>query len=300
MIEAFGKRECMELSDLSTFAAVAHAQGITAAARELHTVQSNVTSRIKGLEEEIGLALFTRHSRGMVLTDAGRRLLPYAERLLASSARARSAAADNGVPQGSLTIGSMETTAAVRMPALLSEYHRACPQVRLSLQTGPTAQLIAGLLDRTLDAAFVAGPLDHPDLVAYPAFTEELVLVTPRQIKTEEDLRRMASQGLTALMFKIGCSYRQRLEQALAAAGLPVASRLELGTLDGILGCVAVGMGVTLLPRTVVERSVHATAFTCHRVGPEHERVTTLLAHRRDGYVGSALKHLTTLASAAG
>jgi DNA-binding transcriptional LysR family regulator len=288
----------MELSDLSTFVAVARAQGITAAARQLHTVQSNVTSRIKGLEEEIGVALFSRHSRGMALTDAGRRLLPYAERLLALAHEAKSATADDSVPRGSLMIGSMETTAAVRLPALLSKYHRACPRVRLSLRTGPSAELIAGVLDRTLDGAFVAGPLDHPDLIALAAFDEELVLVTPRQIESEEDLRRLAPDGLTVLMFRIGCSYRQRLEQVLAALGLPISARLELGTLDGILGCVAAGMGVTLLPRAVVEQSSHATALVCHPVGPEHGRVATVLALRRDAYIGSALKHLTMLACA--
>jgi DNA-binding transcriptional LysR family regulator len=287
----------MELSDLSTFAAVARAQGITAAARELHTVQSNVTSRIKGLEEEIGVALFVRHSRGMLLTDAGRALLPYAERLLALAREAKRAAADDGVAQGALMIGSMETTAAVRLPALLSEYHRTCPKVKLSLRTGPTAELVAGVLERSLDGAFVAGPLEHPDLIAYPTFAEELVLVTPREVKSEEDLRRLASDGLTVLVFRIGCSYRQRLEQVLAALGLPIASRLELGTLDGILGCVAVGMGATLLPRAVVERSVHAPELVCHSVGSGHGRVTTVLALRRDAYVGSALKHLTLLAS---
>lgn len=109
----------MELSDLSTFA-VARCGGITPAASELGTVQSNVTTRIRTLEAEVGVPLFERHSRGMILTGAGRRLLPYVERLTALSREAFVAARDDGVPKGPLAIGSMETTAAVRLPALLA------------------------------------------------------------------------------------------------------------------------------------------------------------------------------------
>ena len=80
-------------------------------------MQSNVTQRVKALEAEIGTALFERHSRGMTLTGAGRRLLPYAQRMAALSREALLAARDDGEPKGPLAIGSMETTAAVRLPA---------------------------------------------------------------------------------------------------------------------------------------------------------------------------------------
>lgn len=107
----------MELSTLATFSAVARCDGITRAASELRTVQSNVTNRIKVLEAEVGVPLFERHSRGMTLTGAGRRLLPYVERLVALSREAMAATRDDGVPKGPLAIGSMETTA--RLPRRL-------------------------------------------------------------------------------------------------------------------------------------------------------------------------------------
>ena len=287
----------MELSDLMTFATVARTQRITAAARVLNTVQSNVTGRIKGLEAEIGLTLFSRHSRGMVLTDAGHRLLPYAERLLSLSREALRAARNDGLPRGELLIGSMETTAALRLPGLLADYHRAYPYVQLSLRTGPTAEMAEAVLERALDCAFVAGPLEHPDLVAHPAFQEELVLVTQRALLSLDAVAGAASNGLAALMFKVGCSYRQRLEQVLAGLGLSVYGRLEFGTLDGILGCVAAGVGVTLLPRAVVEQSAQATALRCHTLEPLHAHVETLLVLRRDAYVGAALLRLMSLVS---
>src|SRR5581483_5881209 len=114
----------VELIDLQTFSAVARTGGITRAAEELNTVKSNVTQRVKALEAEIGTALFERHSRGMTLTGAGRRLFPYAERMAALTREAVLAARDDGEPKGPLSIGSMETTAAIRLPALLAEFHR--------------------------------------------------------------------------------------------------------------------------------------------------------------------------------
>src|ERR1700737_1664123 len=127
----------VELTDFLTFSAVARTGGITRAAEDLNTEQSNVTQRVKALEAEIGTALFERHSRGMTLTGAGRRLLPYAQRMAALSREAVLAARDDGEPAGPLAIGSMETTAAVRLPSLLAEFHRHFPAGRLTLRTAP-------------------------------------------------------------------------------------------------------------------------------------------------------------------
>src|SRR6476659_1096617 len=161
----------MELSDLVTFSTVARTGGVTRAAEELNTVQSNITQRVKALETEIGTPLFERHSRGMTLTGAGRRLLPYAQRMAALSREAVLAARDDGEPRVPLSIGSMETTAAVRRPALLADFHRRFPAVRLTLRTSPTADLVTAVLEGTLDGAFVAGPIEHAELVATTAFS---------------------------------------------------------------------------------------------------------------------------------
>jgi DNA-binding transcriptional LysR family regulator len=280
----------MELSDLAIFAAVARCGGITRAAGELNTVQSNVTTRIKTLEAEIGSPLFERHSRGVVLTGAGRRLLPYAERFAALSKEAVAAARDDGVPKGPFALGSMETTAAVRLPPVLARYHAAHPFVQLALRTGPTASLVAAVLDGELEAAFVAGPIDHPDLAVETAFEEELVLVTADRWTSLAGLRAGTPEsGPTALCFRTGCSYRQRLDQVLAALGWPCPMRLEFGTLDGILGCVGGDMGVTLLPRAVVERCGWTANVRAHALEKVHRDIKTLLIRRRNSHESSAL-----------
>jgi DNA-binding transcriptional LysR family regulator len=281
----------MELSDLVTFSTVARLGGITRAADELNTVQSNVTQRVKALEAEIGTALFERHSRGMTLTGAGRRLLPYAQRMAALSREAVLAARDDGEPKGPLSIGSMETTAAVRLPPLLAEFHHRYPAVRLSLRTAPTADLVAAVLDGSLDGAFVAGPIDHAELSAVSAFTEELVLVTARRWSSLAALRAGTPEsGPTALVFRTGCSYRQRLEQVFSEFGWPSAARFELGTLDGMIGCVAADMGVTLLPRAVVGRN---ETINIHKLKAAQSAVDTLFITRRSAHQYSALQGFT-------
>jgi LysR family transcriptional regulator, cell division regulator len=281
----------VELIDLLTFSTVARTGGITRAAAELNTVQSNVTQRVKALESEIGTALFERHSRGMTLTGAGRRLLPYAQRIAALSREAAIAARDDGEPKGPLSIGSMETTAAVRLPSLLAEFHRRFPAVRLTLRTATTADLVAAVLDGALDGAFVAGPIEHAELRSTLAFTEELVLVSARRWTSLANLRAGTPEsGPTALVFRTGCTYRQRLEQVLSELGWPSAARLELGTLDGMIGCVAADMGVTLLPRAVVERSDQNGNVSIHSLSASRSQVDTLFIQRSGARQYSALQ----------
>lgn len=279
----------MEISDLATFAAVARCAGITKAARQLNTVQSNVTTRIKSLEDEVGVPLFERHSRGVVLTSAGHRLLPYAERAAALVREAAVVARDDGEPRGLLTIGAMETSVAVRLPPILANFHANHPDVQLAVRTGPTASLVDMVLNNEVDGAFIAAPIDHPAIVAEQAFEEELVLVSSHRWSSLQELRRDAGT-LSALMFRTGCSYRQRLEQALVALGRPSFQRLEFGTLEGILGCVAADVGVTLLPRSVVESSGARAGLRIHDVEPALARAPTLFVRRKAAFDGTVMR----------
>lgn len=272
---------------LSTFVAVARRGSVSAAAEDLHTVQSNVTARIKQLEADLGVALFVRHSRGVVPTPAGERLLGYAQRFQALEAETRAALHDDGELRGPLRLGTMETTAAVRLPPLLQRFHAAHPQVQLEVRTGTSAELLQQVQRHQLDAAFVAGPLDHPELDSRRVFREELVLV---QAADSPGIDALLARGrLTVIVFRVGCTYRQRLEAAFAAHGWGPAQRLEFGTLDGMLGCVAAGVGVTGLPRSVVEAYRGAPGLRIEPFGPDGLWVDTLLVRRHDSFRSAAL-----------
>jgi DNA-binding transcriptional LysR family regulator len=277
----------MDASDLKVFEAVARCGGMSRAAAELNTVQSNVTARVRNLEAELGVALFRRHARGVALTPAGERLLPYAAQVAALLADAARAARDDGAPAGPLGIGSLETTAALRLSPLLADFVGRHPAVDLSLTTGTTAELIDMVLARALEGAFVAGPVTHPELLAESVFEERLALLTAPAVAGIESLRDEPDVRIVVL--RAGCSYRQRLEEALARRGVVGLRRLEFGTIDAILGCVAAGLGVTLLPAPMAETAAAAGRLAVHPLPAAEAVVSTEFIRRRDGYLSSAL-----------
>jgi LysR family transcriptional regulator, cell division regulator len=286
----------MDAADLRVFEAVARLGGMNRAAGELNTVQSNVTQRIRLLEEELATPLFQRHSRGVALTPAGQRLLPYAGRVAQLLAEARRAVKDDGTPSGPLQIGSLETTAALRLSPVLASYAAAYPAVDIALTTGTSAELVELVLAHRLEGAFVCGPVQHPELAAEPIFAEELVLVTAPSQKSLD--RILTRSDLKIVVLRAGCSYRQRLEEILARRGIVGLRRLEFGTIEGILGCAAAGLGVTLLPRALVEGARRARRVAVHTLPPDEARVETVFIRRRDAFVSSALAAFLAFAPA--
>ena len=274
-------------ADLRIFATVARCSGMNRAADKLNTVQSNVTARIRALEVEIGCPLFDRHSRGVALTAAGRRLLPYADNILGMLDEAARAARDDGKPKGTLTLGSLETTAALRLAPVLSHFVAAFPGVDLVLRTGTTCELIDDVLARRMEGAFVCGPVDHTELDIQTVFEEELVLLAAPRIKS---LRAALSAGDTRIVvLRAGCSYRQRLESFLSKRGVQAPRLLEFGTLEAIFKCVAAGLGITLLPRSVVDRMGDKDDVSVHALPRLEAQVQTLFVRRRDAFASSAL-----------
>lgn len=277
----------MDAGDLAIFEAVARLGGMNRAALELNTVQSNVTARIRQLEDDLGTSLFRRHSRGVALTPAAQRLLPYASNIRRLLAEARRAARDDGSPKGPLTIGSLETTAALRLSPHLAAFVADYPEVDLVLRTGTTAELVREVLEYRLEGAFVCGPVDHADLDQRLACREEMAILTARSVQTLEAL--FANGQCRIVVLRAGCSYRQRLEDMLARRGIAALRLLEFGTIEAILGCVAAGLGVTLLPRSLVDTAARAHQVLVHELPTEDATVETIFIRRRDSFASSAL-----------
>jgi DNA-binding transcriptional LysR family regulator len=285
----------MELRHLRIFCAVAEHGSFTAAAERVHNVQSNVTMRIKELESELGQQLFIRQKNGVVLTPAGQIFLGYAQRILQLTDESRNALLDTASPRGLLRLGSMETTAAIRLPKVLARYHERYPQVQLSLMTGTTAELIKAVECHRLDGAFVGGFHQVASLHQEEVLREELVLVSSAEFDSLAVLADRISRQ-TVLVFKTGCFYRSTLEHWFYQAGIIPGQIMELGTLDGILSCVAAGMGVTLLPRSVVEGHGTRQSVCCHALPAEFSHVATVFVRNKDMVVTPALSALVMLA----
>jgi len=287
----------MELRQLRMFCAAAESGSFTAAAEKVHCVQSNITMRVKELESELRQPLFVRHKSGITLTSAGQTFLGYAQRILQLTEEGRSALLDSAEPIGTLRLGSMETTAAVRLPTILANYRERYPQVQLSLTTGTTAELIKAVESHRLDGAFVGGFHQNPGLRQEAILNEELVLVSGSKYRSLDELTTEMTQQ-TVLVFRSGCFYRSSLERWLHQAGLIPGQILELGTLDGILSCAAAGMGVTILPRAVVDRHDSRDRIACHSLPDEFANVATVFVRRKDGYETSAMRAMVSMAHA--
>lgn len=242
----------MDLSSLEIFRAVAHEASVTRAAQRLQRAQSNVTTRIRQLEEDLGVELFLRDGKRMSLTERGSEFLAYAEQLLALADEARQSM-HPAEPGGRLRLGSMESTAASRLPALLASYHKACPRVALEVSTGTSRALFDGVRARRLDCALVAagpgwaGELDGSGLRGEPLFREELLMILPAEHPPVHDVAEVRLRTLAG--FARGCTYRQLAEDSL---GTPLTVQ-EVGSYHAILACVAAGACVGVLPRSVLQ-----------------------------------------------
>lgn len=266
----------MDLADLRIFQAVLQEGGVTAAARRLHRVQSNITTRIKQLEDSLGVALFERDGRGVRPTAAAQVLAGYSERLLALADEARNAVASD-TPRGSLRLGAMENTAAVRLPPLLAQFHQRYPQVQLELRTGPTASLVTAVLAGELDGALVCGPVFDPRLASQPFCRETLLLISALGARIDP-----AHGPQTLLAFDHGCAYRQRLERWLQESGCAVARLVELDSYHAMISCAASGMGIALVPEALLALTPAADHVARHPLPPHLAQADTVFI-RRDG-----------------
>lgn len=243
----------MDVTALRMFRAVARSGSVSAAAEVVNSVQSNVSARIRKLEDTLGAPLFHRETRGMRLTPAGEVLLKYTERILALTDEAHNAIAEMMGGGGVLRMASMEMTAAAHLPPILAQFHAAFPKTKLELMTGSSETCVEAVLDRRADVAFVGGPITGVPVEGAVAFREELVLAVPSGIGVFEE-----AAAQTLLAFRPGCRFQDRIDAWLEERGGWPSPVLEFSSLDTVLSCVTTGMGVCIIPRKVVERPQHA------------------------------------------
>jgi len=270
----------MDLSDLKIFSAVVREGSVTSAAQRLFRVQSNVTTRIRQLEEDVGVSLFIRQGKRLHLSPAGQVLLDYADRLLALAEEARNAVQDPR-PRGIFRLGAMESTAAVRLPGPLNEYHRLYPDVVLELRTGNPPALSKALLAHELDAALVTLPIAEAVFEKVAVFEEEPVIVSAADTPAIGKGKN-AYFPRTIIAFEHGCPHRKRLEDWYALRHQMPERTIELGSYHSMLGCVVAGMGVALLPRSVLTTFPESKRLAVHRLPPGENRSRIVLIWRRN------------------
>ncbi len=269
----------LDLRSLEIFRTVAVEGSITKAAMKLNRVQSNISTRIKQLEQHLQKNLFLRQNRGLTLTPDGHLLLSYADRLLQLSMEA-SEALNEGKPSGVFRIGTMESTAAARLPEILSRYHQLYPDVEIELETDTAGGLMDRLLNYDVEIAFAAEPVSFETISTQPVFEETLVLVAPRSFPPLENTSEIS--GKTVVAFKTGCAYRRYLEEWLLESGIVPGGVIAMGSYVAILACVSAGAGFAAIPQSVLDTVSSKGQFRLYPLPDRVARIKTLLAWRSD------------------
>lgn len=274
----------MESSELRIFRAVAQAGSITKAAQALGYVQSNVTARIQQLESDLNTQLFYRQ-RGMILTPTGEKLLAYAEKIIYLLDEADKALNDCCNPSGSLSIGAVHTVSAIRLPEILSQYHKAYPKVDLSLITSQSDELIYKIKHFQLDGAFVkAQSFSDENIVSELVVEETLVLISNPKYDNIEDL-----YSKPFLMSTAGCPNRTQLENWLKSKGVHNIRYMEFNNLTSIIEGVIADLGASFVPKSTIEDYEKIGLLKSFSVPDKYNTTKTFFIRRKDSLMTNSL-----------
>ncbi|MCZ6861963.1 MAG: LysR substrate-binding domain-containing protein [Alphaproteobacteria bacterium] len=269
----------LDLRALEIFRAVAIEGSVTKAAIKLNRVQSNISTRIKQLERHLDKSLFLRQNRGLTLTPDGQLLLSYTHRLLQLSMEA-SEALRKGKPHGIFRIGTMESTAAARLPEILSRYHELYPDVQIDLDTDTAGGLMERLLNYDIEIAFVAEPVSFDRVNTLPIFEERLILIAPKSFPPLANTREIS--GKTIVAFEAGCAYRRYLEEWLLESGIVPGSVMAVSSYLAMFACVAAGAGFAVVPQSVLDIVSTKGQFQQYSLPDNVSHIKTMLAWRSD------------------
>ncbi|RXT13717.1 LysR family transcriptional regulator [Ammoniphilus sp. CFH 90114] len=246
----------MEFRQLHTFLTLAEIRGFTRTAEWLGYAQSSVTAQIQALEEELGVKLFDRLGKKVVLTEAGEKLLPVAQEIQRLHDYAKELVRDSKEPSGTLVIGATESLAAYRLPPIIQSYRQRFPQVKLILRPGFCSELRNDVREGKLDMSFLLGPeVPSTDLILETLALEKMVLIAPN------DHRLIGTKGIDAhdlqkemiLHTEPGSSYRMSFEQYLKSHNILEHQSGDFWNIEAIKSCVISGLGISYLPKFTIE-----------------------------------------------
>lgn len=247
----------MDLKQLQTFLTAAETLSFTQTAQLLDYAQSSITAQIKSLEEELGVILFERLGKRVTLTDEGKRLQQYAQKMLELNSEMKKAVS-NEQAQVVLKIGAQESQCVYRLPSILQQYQKAYPQVKIIFKPVHTTEVAKDLLQSgNLDVAFISDAYkETPMLYRERLIQEQIIFVSaPTSIKSHT-LSAQQLSAETMLLTENGCSYRNQLEAQLQQEGLLSLQMIEFASIEAIKQCVMAGLGITFLPKMVVEKEL--------------------------------------------
>lgn len=245
------------LDTVQTFLTVAQELNFRRAAERLNLDQSALSRRIQKLEQTLGFRLLERTTRDVALTQAGRRFYDdNVDLLRAYDEAVTSARRIAEGKSGLLRVGYMAFAATELMPSAVARFRRAHPHVEVRLRYIRTQGQKVALANDEIDVGYMIGPFDHPDMRSLQLSSEPLYVVTPRNHALLQRARiepaDLADQDIILGDMKEWDEYRWRLNDMFSGAGLALKVTLEASNTLALIGLVAAGLGVTILPESLI------------------------------------------------
>ncbi len=291
----------LDLLKLKTFRTVALKKNFTRAAAELGYSQSNVTTHIKSLEQELGAPLFNRFrfANRIVLTEAGRRIFEYAGQLLALADETKAAVRKEGEPAGPLRVSAPESLLGYRLPSLLYKFQTRYPKVELTLIAGLGKQAADALLEGEADLAFVLDEPARPGRVIGECLKREemVVAASPDNPWCASEAFSLSELFRThALLIEKNNIHRVLIDHVMSPAQSRKTRMVDVGTLEAVKRCAMAGMGVAVLPHGFITSELEQGKLVPLKWTGEAPAVYTQMLHSREQWASPTLRAFWSLA----
>ncbi|KMY55864.1 transcriptional regulator [Bacillus sp. FJAT-27231] len=264
----------MESHDLLIFKHVAESHSISKAAEKLGYVQSNISQRIKILEEELGVRLLNRNNRGVTITNEGATLLDYANQILLLMKEAKIELNPEKWPE-QLTIGATQTVSALRVPRILSSFLDVHQQVEVKVKTDTTRLLLEQVLYGEVDGAFISEPFDQDGLKTVYTIVEKVSLISSTSCPVEKQ-----PEQTLLVNSNPQCIYRQKLIHLAKKNSQKNVRLIEFDSLEAILQSASDGLGISLVPSDVAKLPRYEHAYTISEL-PETVQINFVIKNRQ-------------------
>jgi len=283
----------INLDQLRIFQAVTETQSFTRAAEAVHLTQPGISKHIKQMEEYYGVPLFDRLGKKVALTQAGEILFGATREIMASITAAEQRIEElKGLRGGKLTLTASFPIGIYFLPGILATFRRQYPAVAVSLDISLHERIIARILANKVDLGLVSHEVDDPRLTSSEFMTDELVLIVPRghrwakkkSIKPKELLEE------TTIVAARGAGIRAVVEERLRQKGIVLKNVLDFGNLEGVKRAVEVGLGVSVQPKTVVQREISDGSLAVLSVSGMDAELTYFCVYRKDKHLSNAVR----------
>ena len=289
----------MEIRQLKAFLAIAEAKTFTAGARRVNVTQAAISMQIRQLEDEVGLSLFTRTPRRVILTEAGEYLLERARKILREHDSALAEIAEvAGAEYGRLRIGSASGTFAMQqLPVIMKQLKEKFPNSELSVASGTSQKLIDRMMHGEIDTAFISLPVDNTNVTCESLFSDEIVAIAhPKHpLAKEKYISAATLAGENLILGERGGNTRRMIDEFFAAANVKPNIAMELSRQEAVTQMVEQNLGVGMAGAKTVAKEIKEGRLTSWLIEGAEIKWELGLARLRGGHFSPIVKEFVRL-----